>query len=109
MIASRCQFKDPAYAGRCSGVAHGKRIEGREIGPRRIPYGKPLKTLMIHDPGKDEFHRFETFKSYAGKRKIDIIIDRDTRGERLIKGVSATWLMNLLRQKMAMLPEICED
>lgn len=95
------------------GVASGKSrlsaLEGREVGPRRIPPGKLMKVFMIHDPGTDEFHRYEVFKSYAGKRKIDLVIDRGTKSEKRTNGVSATWLTNKIREKLAMLAEIEED
>lgn len=95
------------------GIASGKSrlnaIEGREAGPRRIPHGELMKIFMIHDPSTDEFHRYEVFKSYAGKRKVDLVIDRDTKSEQRINGVSATWLTNKIREKLAMLVEIEED
>lgn len=64
--------------------------------------GVLLRVFMIADPASGSFHRFEVYKSFAGKRKIDLVIDR---GEP-IRGKSITWLMALLRKKMAILPEI---
>lgn len=103
------KFKNPSYAGKKSAIARRERLEGREIGPRRLPFGHPLKVVVIYNPNTNECHRYETFKSFSGKRKIDLVIDRGTPQEKSIKGVSATWLSDLWRRKLAMLAEIEED
>jgi hypothetical protein len=118
MIANRWQIRSSRKEERCkrasamgkaSARSRAERNEGREIGPRPLPVGTHLKTLIIHDPRTDTCHRYEAFKSLAGKRKIDLVIDRGTRSEKRINAKSVTWLMDQLRQKMAVLPEICED
>ena len=81
-----------------------KRMD-KPLGPRATPPGKLLRTFMNADHLTGETIRYDIYKSYHGKRKIDIHIDRS----RIIKGKSVTWLMNKIRAKRCILPEIVED
>ena len=74
-------------------------------GPRSTPSGELLRTFINANHQTGEVIRYDIYKSYYGKRKIDIVIDRGTT----IKGKSITWLMIKLREKMCLLPEIVED
>lgn len=118
MIANRWQIRKArrearrkrfSEMGKASARARDQKQTGREMGPRSTPYGELLKTAIFMDPKTGEVNRYDIFKSYAGKRKIDLWVNRDTSREKWILGVSATWFASLMRQHLAHLPEIQED
>lgn len=103
VIEARCERG--RRGGRRSQAVQSERRMQREIGPRPLPYGKLLRVFMSYDPVTDRFIRYEIYKSFAGKRKVDVVVN----GSIAFRGRSVTWLFDRLRRKMAMLPEIVED
>lgn len=90
--------------GRRSQSVQAERRMSELLGPRPLPAGKLLRVFISCDAMTGSVTRYEIYKSRAGKRKVDVVVDRSL----VFRGKSVTWLFDKLRRKMCLLPEIVD-